>query len=150
MIILLNYPELKIAKSIISTKNDLDFNNLNEYNHVVLPIRYNKNFNKLKEIPKQDRDKYEFLCTDPCPDNCPRLYEHYNGFAEVTLFKNNKENIDCLNNKIQSFKKSNHSISYEDIIKDYIPLGFNNFKISGRGVDKIKVILSIVPFDILV
>ena len=41
----------------------------------------NNNWEYLETIPEDKRGKIEFLCTDPCPDNCPRIYTHYKNFA---------------------------------------------------------------------
>lgn len=140
------YPELKISKSIIAMKNDSDFLDidLDKYEHIVLPIRCNENFDFLEEYSKNKREKVEILCNDPCTIDCPRLYTHYNVFAERTLYHHCKEPVKCTNDKA-TFSRMDYPISRDRIKKEYEPLGYTNFKLSGR-CNPLNIVTSVIPY----
>ena len=77
-----NFLNVDIYKSIIGTEEK---NYYKSYNRSVLARRCNTNLDK---IPIEDRDKLEILCNDPCPDNCPNIYEHYNAYGRMMLRQN--------------------------------------------------------------
>lgn len=137
------YQNIKISRSIIATKNDVNYNNLiDKYEHIVLPKRYINNFNQLNTIFLQNRSKMELLCNDPCPINCSRLYDHYNEFANLTLFnETNEEKLQCFNKFLNN---PLYQIQYNDI-QYYLKQGFNLFKISGRD-NEFEIIKSIIPY----
>ena len=64
---------------------------LENYYQIVLPRRKVKDFDFLNSISKENRDKFELLCNDPCPVTCPRLYTHYKDFAKATLYEIEKD-----------------------------------------------------------
>lgn len=139
------YPNIKIAKSIVGTKEDINFLEVDKYSHIVLPIRYNDDFDKLILIPSEIKEKSEILCNDPCPVDCPRLYTHYNAFANISLY--NKDYVEkdyCTNDKANHFLIDS-PINYKKIKEKYLPLGFKNFKLSGRG-SELQVAIAITPY----
>lgn len=133
-----NYPNYKYIKSIIGTKDQPVFLD-DKYYMSVMRRRMNNNWEYLETIPMEKRSKIEFLCTDPCPDNCPRIYTHYQAHARTQLnFGFPDPNNDCTMNDVKGPFINKYcatletSISREQIEKDYIPRGFNVFKLSGR------------------
>ncbi len=149
----IKYPKIRISKSIIASKEDIDYKKeLEKYENVVLPIRIRENLDSLKGYSKEELARLEFLANDPCPVDCPRLYTHYNAFADVTLFKNTSNSsinpiIKCQNSKLNDLVcfNENHYITYEKIKKDYVPIGLTEFKISGRG-GMVKIVCNVIPY----
>lgn len=153
------YPKLKIDKSILSTTRDRGTEkdtlesyllDTEKYNMVVFPRKYSKDMEFLKQVPEDKRSNFEILCTDPCSIHCPRLYSHYedlakqqlmidlgDGTAKCTAFEPDYPFYNFLHRRFQ--------ISYEEIIKDYEPLGYTEFKLSGR-ISYCGGVLRIVPY----
>lgn len=134
-----NYPNYKYCHSIIASKNE-PYDTQNKYYLSVMQRRMNNNWDFLETIPMEQRGRIEFLCTDPCPDDCPRLYTHYRDFARAQIeYDVNAPQIACSMDKVKSefgfkyLKTLETYISREMIEKNYVPRGFNQFKLSGRG-----------------
>lgn len=133
------YPNYKYCKSIIASREEpCDLSG--KYDLVVMRRRMNNNWDYLETIPMERRPEIEFLCCDPCPDDCPRIYTHYRDFARATLeLDPTQEAIKCSMNKVKGIFQDNYThkletyISREAIDKEYLPRGFNQFKLSGRG-----------------
>ncbi len=149
-----NYPKYKIDRSIVNTGMELDWINLlkTKYNRVVMPRRHNKDFNYLKNIPKEYRNRIELLVNEDCPSDCPRINTHYNAFALTTLFKNpDNLGIPCTN----ELKKDNFFgvvekdyISFDEIRKNYEPLNYTEIKLSGRA-DLLHMIYTVCEYMII-
>ena len=147
------FPGYKYCKSIIATENDFDYEKeLENYYQIVLPRRKVKDFDFLNSISKENRDKFELLCNDPCPITCPRLYTHYKDFAKATLYEIEKNDqsifctgLDCTGLRFSQVKED--QIFYDEIIKNYLPIGYNNFKLAGRG-SLYNIIHAIIPYFI--
>lgn len=133
-----NYPNYKYIRSIIANNNE-NFFNSEKYHMIVMPRNHNNDWNYLDTIPNDIRNKVEFLCNDPCPDNCPRLKSHYLDFAHAQLNYEYHEACRCSMTKEKgafpyNFAKQQKSyISRDIILNNYLPKGFNQFKLSGRG-----------------
>ena len=134
------YPNYRYIRSIIGAEHQ-PYDTDEKYYMSVMRRNMNNNWEFLDSIPMEHRAHIEFLCTDPCPDNCPRLYTHYRDFARATL-EFDKENPACECSMKQEKGRFYHHyattqlktfISREMIDRDYLPKGFNQFKISGRG-----------------
>lgn len=147
------YPRYKINHSIIATEQDKTIEEyikeLDKYNTVVLPRRILKNMDLLEQIPNEYRNRFEFLCNDPCDINCPRLYEHYKDFGKAQLsIPDGERKIGCTslcNEMFPHAKNYNYQIHYDEIVNLYQPKGFTEFKLSGRS-DPIIIILTLVPY----
>lgn len=132
------YPNYKYVKSIIGTK-DQDVFLDDKYYMSCMKRACNNHWDIIDKIPMEQRDKVEFLCTDPCPDNCPRIYSHYllHGERQKNYCYSDIDSS-CTMNTIKGpfhrkYTTTLHSyISREKIVNDYLPRGFTNFKISGR------------------
>lgn len=148
-----NFPKYKINHSILATKKDKTLNEYLEetkkYNKIVLPRRILKNWDFLNQIPFELRNKFEFLCNDPCPIDCPRLYSHYEDFGKAQLgILKNQNLIDCnfcYNTPFVYHSTQKYQISFEEIKNLYNPANFSEFKISGR-LEKNYAITAIVPY----
>lgn len=145
------YPTFKIKRSIIASDKNIDYLSIiDKYDKIVLPRRQVKDFDFLETIPREIRGRFEFLCDDPCPINCPYLYKHYQGFAKITLFEDieSTDIVKCKtlpNSPLRNIKYREDQISFQEIEKEYLPRSFNSFKISGRTT-KYSIIFSIIPF----
>lgn len=133
------YPKYKYCASIIGTR-EVPYKDPEKYDLVVMRRRMNNNWEYLEQIPEQHRTKIEFLCCDPCPDNCPRLYTHYRDFARAQLeFDTENPACECSMTHLKGEFPNHYMttletfISREMIDKEYLPRGFNQFKLSGRG-----------------
>lgn len=133
------FPNAKIDWSIVSTTQPENINSnfnekIKEYNRIVLPRKYNKDFKFLTSLDKQYREKFEILCTDPCPINCPRLASHYLEYAKINLYQTDSTFCPCTTldkNDLFHITYLKDQIQYEEFPK-YLDLGFNRFKLSGR------------------
>lgn len=136
------YPEYKINRSVINISQNIDnYNNfLEKYNKIVIPHKFSKEIEKLKIINLENRNRVEIICNDPCSASCPKHNEHYDIQNNITLgyksMSEIKEALFCKNNSVNksllNYDFSN-KINYQDIINDYLPLGFTEFKLTGRG-----------------
>lgn len=134
-----NYPNYLIIRSIIAAndENNIYYDDSNKYYMSVLNRKKNNDLEFLKSI--KNKNKIEILVNETCIPECEKSYEHYKSFAKLQSLKENQENIDTRCDFEQDRKyryKMTQSlpsyISREQIKKIYEPMGFNNFKISGR------------------
>lgn len=138
------------SRSIINTREDYNFEevlNNNIYKEIVLPRRHSKNFDFLKLIDYKNRNRIEILCNDPCPIDCPRMYTHYEEYAKATLYQELYPLTKCTNNKRNNGILENYwedNILYEDIVTQYLPEGYTEFKISGRGGEDIDILCNLI------
>ena len=113
--------------------------NRDEFKYVVPDFRLNKSFEQLGSLTGNQKDKVEFLCNECCDFHCSNRKHCY----ETVSRKNLGEN--CPEHPCQApgagrgymFSKAMENpgfISIEDIQNIYLPLGFSNFKIEGRGL----------------
>lgn len=132
------YPNYRYCRSIIGTHEQEYFAEA-KYHMTVMRRRKNNDWDFLDKIPNVERHKIEFLCNDPCPDDCPRIYSHYRDYGYATLKQENTERCNCTSNSGKNFFVNHHLrsletyISRESIVNDYLPRGYKHFKISGRG-----------------
>lgn len=143
------YPEFYFVSS--TTKVLTDFERLkNEINrddflYVVPDFRLNKELDKLNRLSEKQKDKVEFLCNECCWFGCKDRKQCY----EIVSRKNLGEMIP--DHKCNSpdakegyrFSKAMKNpgfISANDIKKIYLPMGFENFKIEGRGLGSALVL----------
>lgn len=153
-----HYKNYKYCRSIIAAR-DIPYSlhgPFGDYFLSVMRRNCNNDWEYLDTIPIEDRTHIEFLCTDPCPDNCPRLYTHYRDFARCqSEFKELDESTKCsmwdvkgeflyhfLTHNLKTY------ISRDMIDNEYLPKGFNEFKISGR-LSPIGIVFGIANYMIL-
>lgn len=116
-----------------------------EFEFVVPDFRFNKCFNKLSKLSNIEKNKVEFLCNECCPTSCVDRKSCYEDVSRKNLGLHGPDHI-C-NNIISgngysfSAAMSNNSfIGINHIHEVYQPLGFNNFKIEGRGLGSALVL----------
>lgn len=136
------YPRYKINRSIIATEK-VPFL-AKDYHLTVMSKFKNKDFVFIDKLTIEDRKKTELLCNEFCINNCPYAYEHYREYAYLQIYGNSPKNSNEKYGKCRydgtshdffcnRWKNSNYIITWDDINNIYVPLGFQYFKISGRG-----------------
>ena len=135
-----NFYYVSSTTKVLTNFNDF-INELNreEFSFVVPDFRLNKTFNKLSKLSTNQKNKVEFLCNECCYVGCKDREECYKNVSRKNLGLDTNENIckapnlDCGYSFSKAMKNPSF-ISIEDINNIYMPLGFNNFKIEGRGL----------------
>ena len=137
------YPGLYFVSS--TTKVLTDFQQLRretereEFRYVVPDFRLNKSFAELDTLPQDQKDKVEFLCNECCWYGCRDRKHCYENVSRKNLGE------DCPDHRCTApgaqqgyrFSKAMETpgfIGAGDIRKVYLPGGFSNFKIEGRGL----------------
>ncbi|MBQ8177489.1 MAG: hypothetical protein IJ035_10700 [Oscillospiraceae bacterium] len=150
-----NYPNYKITSSTCKQIRDMDDVNAEldkPYSLVVLDYNWNNKFDLLEQV--KDKGRCEILVNACCQPNCPRRGNHYTEIgkyqidlcnaAKSTLSIKNivKDPFPCEFMGYDIYKSSKFSthISPDSIEKDYLPMGFNQFKLEGRTTDDISML----------
>lgn len=137
------YSRLYLISS--TTKVLTDFNDFEaelgrpEFLYVVPDFRLNKSFEKLSALPQIQKKKVEFLCNECCDFNCKVRKACYENVSRKNL------GLDVVEHKCTSSlsqggyrfslaMKNPAFIGLQDIQEVYLPMGFSNFKIEGRGL----------------
>ena len=105
-----------------------------EFRYVVPDFRLNKQFGILDGLSYAQRDKVEFLCNECCWSGCTDRKACYENVRE-----------DCPDHVCKApgggsgylfslAMKKPEFIGIDDIKNTYLPMGFSNFKIEGRGL----------------
>ena len=143
-----NYPNYKFILSTTRCERNIDKINeaCEKYFLVVPDSRDNNNpafFNQLKH-----KDKVELLTNPYCDPNCSYRKQHYTDLSRDQLELTQKAIVSCEVDKRSFFDITNmsHFISTDLIYKQYVPLGFEHFKIEGRTVHILDLIESYVYF----
>ncbi len=140
------YPDLYLISS--TTKVLTEFQDLlaelkrTDFQYVVPDFRLNKAFDKLATLTQEEKDKIEFLCNECCDINCSSRKVCYENVSRKNLATAAEDITDhkCTGKdgqggyKFSLAMKNPTFISIQDIQKTYLPMGFSNFKIEGRGL----------------
>ena len=152
--ILLNYLKNKYSGLYFvssTTKVLTDFNEFleelkrDDFCYVVPDFRLNKTFDKLNTFPQEYKDKVEFLCNECCYFGCRDRKACYEVVSRKNLGENCPEHYckapDADGGYIFSKAMKNPGfIGIDDIKNKYLPMGFTNFKIEGRGLGSALVL----------
>lgn len=144
-----NYPDFYFVSS--TTKVLTDFckfeNELNreEFRYVVPDFRLNKLFDKLKALSQHQKDKVEFLCNECCWFGCTDRKKCYETVSRKNLGEDCPEHYCTAPDAGQGylFSKAMENpgfIGIDDIKNTYLPMGFSNFKIEGRGLGSAMIL----------
>ena len=143
-----HYPELYLVSS--TTKVLTDFEALKkeidraDFRYVVPDFRMNKAFEKLNTLTEPQKDKVEFLCNECCYFGCKDRKECYEAVSRRNLGE--EPDFRCTSPgaeegyRFSKAMKNPGFISVEDIQKIYLPMGFSNYKIEGRGLGSALVL----------
>ncbi len=137
------YPNFYLVSSttkVLTAFNDFT-NELNkpEFSYVVPDFRLNKAFEKLGGLTQEQKDKVEFLCNECCFFGCTDRKGCYENVSRKNL------GLPCPEHHCKApdsesgyrFSKAMRNpgfIGIDDILNTYLPMGFSNFKIEGRGL----------------
>ncbi len=144
-----NYPNLYLVSS--TTKVLTDFQEFSkevkreDFQYVVPDFRLNKSFDKLNTLTQTEKDKVEFLCNECCWFGCRDRKRCYETVSRKNLGENCPEHHCAVPNAEEGYRFSKAMtnpgfISVEDIQSRYLPMGFSNFKIEGRGLGSALVL----------
>ena len=138
-----NYPDLYLVSSTTKVLTDFqDFStevNREDFRYIVPDFRLNKTFDKLNQMSQHQKDKVEFLCNECCWFGCKDRKTCYESVSRKNL-GNPAPEFHCASpdgGNGYRFSKAMENpgfISVEDIQNIYMPMGFSNFKIEGRGL----------------
>lgn len=143
------YPGLYFVSS--TTKVITDFQqftdevNREDFRYVVPDFRLNKAFDKWNALSGVQRDKVEFLCNECCRIGCRDRKACYEAVSSKNLGEGGSE-YRCTAPDADSgyrFSKAMTNpgfIGVADIKNVYLPMGFSNFKIEGRGLGSALVL----------
>ena len=143
-----HYPELYLVSS--TTKVLTDFEALkkeidrDDFRYVVPDFRLNKAFEKLNTLTEPQKDKVEFLCNECCFFGCKDRKECYEAVSRRNLGE--EPDFRCTSPgaeegyRFSKAMKNPGFISVGDIQKIYLPMGFSNYKIEGRGLGSALVL----------
>lgn len=151
-----NYPKYKFISSTtkcILNQEELkkEINN-NNYHMICLDYNLNHDIKLLNSLTQQEKDKTEFLINAICPPACENRSQHYtlNSQYSLTYGKIYKmSQCDIFNNGLDNplYKNPTH-LSINEIINDYYPKGFKNFKIEGRTFKPLLHLCNLVTYMI--
>ena len=110
-----------------------------EFHYVVPDFRLNKAFAQLDTLPDAQKDKLEFLCNECCWVGCRDRKRCYEAVSRKNLGESGPEHLCTAPGAREGYRFSrameNPSfIGPEAIRKLYLPRGFSQFKIEGRGL----------------
>ena len=138
-----NYPNLYFVSSTTKVLTDFqefaDELNREDFRYVVPDFRLNKVFDKLNTLTNAQKGKVEFLCNECCWFGCTDRRKCYENVSRKNLGET-CEDHQCTalgGNEGYRFSKAMTNpgfIGIQDIREIYLPIGFSNFKIEGRGL----------------
>ena len=143
-----HYPQLYLISS--TTKVLTDFEALKkeadreDFRYVVPDFRLNKAYEKLNTLTESQKDKVEFLCNECCYFGCEDRKECYEAVSHRNLGE--EPDFSCTSPgaeegyRFSKAMKNPGFISVGDIQKIYLPMGFSNYKIEGRGLGSALVL----------
>jgi collagenase-like PrtC family protease len=146
-----NYPKFKFISS--TTKRITDPEKLHqelEKDYFMVVLDYDMNHNQeVLESLKPVAERVEILVDEICFPDCPKRLEHYRDEAVKQLAFEVARPFPCPNRQekksFEDCMKKPAFISKEQL-KDYVDMGFRNFKLVGRGLPQSLVLDSYMYF----
>ena len=116
-----------------------------DFRYVVPDFRLNKQMDQLNTLTQIQKDKVEFLCNECCWFGCKDRRNCYEAVSRRNLGVNAPEHHCKAPAAEQGYRFSKAMtnpgfIGIDDIQNIYIPMGFSNFKIEGRGLGSALVL----------
>lgn len=143
------YPKLYYVSSTTKVQTDyqdfLQEVNRAEFCYVVPDFRLNKKLEKLNLLSQEQKDKVEFLCNECCWFGCTDRKACYENVSRKNLGEDCEEHMCSAPGKDKGYRFSKAMenpgfIGKDDILNTYLPNGFTNFKIEGRGLGSAMVL----------
>ena len=138
-----NYPEFYLVSSTTKVLTDFtDFErelNREEFRYVVPDFRLNTAMEKLTKLPRELKDKVEFLCNECCYYGCYDRKACYENVSRKSLGEDCEDHR-CVSPvakegyRFSEAMKNPGFIGLEAIQDIYMPAGFSQFKIEGRSL----------------
>lgn len=113
--------------------------NREEFRYVVPDFRLNKKFKEWNTLSSAEKDKVEFLCNECCSFGCKDRKSCYESVSRLNLGEVGEEHRCSAPDAEEGYvfskaMKNPGFLSTEEIREEYLPMGFSNFKIEGRGL----------------
>ncbi len=111
----------------------------NEFSYVVPDFRLNHSHDRLDQLTQNEKDKVEFLVNECCWIGCTDRKACYENVSRQNM-DDRVDDFVCRSPESQygyrfsSAMRNPSFISAEQIQNIYLPMGFCNFKIEGRGL----------------
>lgn len=110
-----------------------------EFRYVVPDFRLNKKFKEWNTLSSAEKDKVEFLCNECCSFGCKDRKACYESVSRLNLGEVGEEHRCSAPDAEEGYvfskaMKNPGFLSKEEIREEYMPMGFSNFKIEGRGL----------------
>lgn len=147
------YPDFKYILSTTRCERDIDKINAftKQYDMVVTDFRDNNNFSFLEQIT--EKNKIELLVNSYCNPNCSRRLQHYEKISNNQLLyrvaeTENQDVMDCptYRRNFYDIFELDSVITVDSLYQNYIPMGFENFKIEGRTSHIANVVESYIYY----
>ncbi len=149
------YPDFYFVSSTTKVITDFDLFkselDREDIRFVVPDFRLNKEFDRLKALPDDLKDKVEFLCNECCWFDCYDRKNCYENVSRKSLGEDCEDHICVSPTASRGYRFSDAMenpgfIGYEDIINIYLPMGFYNFKIEGRSLGSAMILEFILHY----
>lgn len=116
-----------------------------EFEYVVPDFRLNKRFDRLSALTQMQKDKVEFLCNECCDYGCRARKQCYENVSRKNLGEDVPDHKCASPDASGGYRfslamKNPGFIGVQDILNTYVPIGFTNFKIEGRGLGSAVVL----------
>ena len=113
--------------------------NREEFRYVVPDFRLNKKFKEWNTLSSAEKDKVEFLCNECCSFGCKDRKACYESVSRLNLGERGEKHRCSAPDAEEGYvfskaMKNPGFLSTEEIREEYLPMGFSNFKIEGRGL----------------
>ena len=113
--------------------------NREEFRYTVPDFRLNKDWEQLRTLPEEKKKKTEFLCNECCWFDCPERKACYESVSRKNLGEDGPEHVCASPDAGRGYRfsdamKNPGFIGTEEILNRYLPEGFDQFKIEGRGL----------------
>lgn len=110
-----------------------------DFRSVVPDFRLNKDFERLEALPQSRKDKVEFLCNECCDFGCRERKACYEAVSRKNLGECGHEHRCAAPDAGGGYRFSKAManpgfIGIDEIQNVYLPMGFSQFKIEGRGL----------------
>ena len=110
-----------------------------DFLYVVPDFRLNKVFDKWAALSESQREKVEFLCNECCWFGCKDRKACYEAVSRKNLGEDHSDHRCTAPDADDGYRFSKAMtnpgfIGIEDIKNVYLPMGFSNFKMEGRGL----------------
>ena len=138
-----SYPGLYLVSS--TTKVLTEFQQLErelareDFLYVVPDFRLNRAFDRLNALPESLKEKVEFLCNECCWYGCGDRKQCYEAVSRKIRGESGPEHRCAAPDTEEGYRFSKAMenpgfIGLDDIVSTYLPMGFTQFKIEGRGL----------------